>query len=163
MPHLRPLRRADREPLRELLQATGAFHEEELAVALELIDLGLQPGGGGYRFLVAEEQAADQAGAVLGYACWGETPMARGVFDLYWIAVDPRSQQHGVGRRLLAAAEADVRASGGRMLLIETGGKPSYAPQRAFYLACGYTEIARVPDFYRPGDDKLIYCRRFER
>ena len=99
---------------------------------------------------------------MLGYACWGATPLAEGVHDLYWIAVDPRRQNTGVGRALLRAVEDAVRAERGRMLLIETGGKASYAPQRAFYRSCGYAEVARVPDFYRAGDDKVVFCRRFD-
>lgn len=157
---LRPLRAADRGPLTALLAATDAFRPDELEVAAELIDAGLRPGGDGYRFLVAEDE--DEDGAVLGYACWGATPLAEDVHDLYWIAVDPRRQNRGVGRALLRAVEEAVRAARGRMLLIETGGKPTYAPQRAFYRSCGYDEVARVPDFYRAGDDKVVFCRRFD-
>ena len=30
---------------------------------------------------------------------------------------------------------------------------------RAFYLATGFHEVARIADFYRPGDGKVIYER----
>lgn len=86
--------------------------------------------------------------------------MTRGTFDLYWIAVDPAHQGRGLGRSLLAAAEDAVRAAGGRMLLVETAGKAAYAATRAVYDACGYREVARVPDFYEDGDDKVVFARR---
>lgn len=161
---LRPLARADRAPLARLLEASGAFTPEEVAVALELIDLGTAaPPDPHYQFVVAAEPAPDgqggEGGAVLGYACFGEAPMTEGSWDLYWIAVDPATQGRGVGRALLREAEARVAARGGRQLLAETAGKPSYAATRAFYLACDYREVARVPDFYRVGDDKVIYAR----
>jgi len=130
----------------------------ELAVALELIDLGLSPGGGGYQFVVAERDAR-----AVGYACWSQNPMSDGVHDLYWIAVERAEQGTGLGRRLLEHVEADVRRSAGRSLMIETGGKPSYAPTRAFYTACGYTEVARIRDFFRVGDDKVMYEKRLDR
>jgi ribosomal protein S18 acetylase RimI-like enzyme len=149
---LRPLAPADRAPIERLLRATGAFREDEIAVALELVDADASEG---YRFVVAEVE-----GAVAGYACFGETPMTRGTFDLYWIAVDPAHQGRGVGRALLSAAEDAVRAAGGRMLLVETAGKPAYAATRAIYAACGYREVARVPDYYEDGDDKIVFARR---
>lgn len=154
---LRELRAADRAPLERILTATAAFSLEELEVALELIDHGLSADPQGYCFAIAE-----RAGEVAGYACWGQTPLTDGVFDLYWIAVDPALQGGGVGRALLQAAEAAVTKSGGRMLLIETASKPSYDATRTFYLRTGYTELARVPDFYKLGDDKVIYGKRFD-
>lgn len=145
--------------LEALLTRTEMFHPPEISVALELIDLGLTPGGGGYEFVVA----ADVSGAAIGYACWGLNPMSDGVFDLYWIAVAREAQGRGVGRALLAHVERTVREKGGRSLMIETGGKASYEPTRAFYLAAGYREVARLADFFRVGDDKLMYEKRLDR
>ncbi len=142
-----------RDPLARILAATGAFTAEEIDVALELIDLGIA-GKDTYQFLVAE-----RAGQAVGYACFGPTPLTDGTFDLYWIAVDPALQGSGVGQTLLRAAEAAIRSQGGRKLLIETASKPEYAPTRAFYERAGYHVIARIGDFYRVGDDKLIYER----
>ena len=45
-------------------------------------------------------------------------------------------------------------------MIIETSGKPEYASQRAFYERCDCTLLARYPDFYRLGDDKLVYMVR---
>ncbi len=156
--NLRALEPRDRATLAALLVGTQMFYEPEVVVALELIDLGLTPGGGGYEFAVA-----DRGEGAVGYACWGLNPMSDGVHDLYWIAVDRAAQGGGIGRTLLAHVEQRVRACGGRCLMIETGGKSSYAPTRAFYLACGYTEVARLADFFRVGDDKLIYSKRLDR
>lgn len=154
---IRDLAPGDRAPLAAILADTGAFTAEEIEVALELIDHGLSPDPHGYLFAVASD-----AGEVLGYACWGDTPLADRVYDLYWIAVARRAQGRGVGRALLARAERDVAARGGRMLLIETASKPSYDATRAFYERTGYAEVARIPDFYRVGDDKVTYMKRME-
>jgi GNAT superfamily N-acetyltransferase len=56
--------------------------------------------------------------------------MAEGVWDLYWIAVDPKHQGQGLGQVLLRFVENEVRRQSGRMLLIETSSKRSYAPIR---------------------------------
>ena len=155
-PRLRSLKSADKGPIEKILRATGAFTEDEVGVALELVDEGLAPGGGGYRFLVAE----GAAGEVEGYSCFGDTPLTEGTYDLYWIAVAPSAQGRGIGRTLMRASEGAVRKAGGRMLLIETASKPSYDATRAFYASVGYREVARIPDFYRPGDDKIVYALR---
>jgi GNAT superfamily N-acetyltransferase len=136
------------------VRSTGIFYEADVLVALELIDLGLTPDAGGYLFTVAEWESR-----AAGYACFGLNPMTDTVYDLYWIAVDRALQGQGIGRQILTEVEARVRELGGRMLMIETGGKASYAPTRAFYLACDYREVARVPDYYRVGDDKVMFAK----
>jgi predicted N-acetyltransferase YhbS len=78
---------------------------------------------------------------------------------LYWIAVDPAAQGRGVGRALLERVEAEVRARGGRLLLIETSDLPAYAAARRLYQAGGYRREATVHDFYGPGDSLVIYSK----
>lgn len=148
---LRDLQPGDRGALAALLRATPQFTDEEVAVALELIDDRLG-GGTDYRFVVA----ADDRG-VAGYVCVGPAPMTDGIWDLYWIAVDPARQGAGIGVALLRAAEQLAASSGGRAVLIETASQPSYERTRAFYRRCGYAEVARISDYYRVGDDKIIF------
>lgn len=38
-----------------------------------------------------------------------------------------------------------------------TSGLASFERTRAFYRKCGYDEEARIRDFYRAGDDKIVY------
>ncbi len=146
---------ADRGPIAALLEATGFFNPEELAVALELVDDRLTHGSGShYRFLVAE-----QAGEVLGYACWGPIPGTVASVDLYWIAVGPTAQGKGVGRVLLEAAEAQIVGEGRSRVYIETASRAQYTPTRGFYLACGYHVAAELDDFYAPGDGKVMFLK----
>ncbi|MBU0702886.1 MAG: GNAT family N-acetyltransferase [Chloroflexi bacterium] len=94
-----------------------------------------------------------------GYVCFGPHPLTQGTYDLYWIAVDPSAQGHGVGHALLAQVEAEVRARGGRLLVIETSDTPAYASARRLYEASGYCCEAVVPHFYAPGDGLLIFFK----
>lgn len=55
--------------------------------------------------------------------------------------------------------EQAVQVRGARVLLVETSGLPSFAHTRAFYHACGYHEEARIRDFYRAGDDKIVFWK----
>jgi ribosomal protein S18 acetylase RimI-like enzyme len=101
-------------------------------------------------------------GEISGYECHGPVPLTDGTFDLYWIVVDPRAQKRGFGRSLLRAAEEDVVRRGGRLLLIETSSQESYAPTINFCKRNGYRLEARIHDFYRPGDDKLVFAKTLE-
>jgi ribosomal protein S18 acetylase RimI-like enzyme len=56
-------------------------------------------------------------------------------------------------------AEGKIRGIGGRLFVVETSGRDSYLPTRAFYERLGYTIAAEVKDFYAPGDDKIIYTK----
>jgi ribosomal protein S18 acetylase RimI-like enzyme len=151
---LRSLRPSDREPLHRILVDTDFFAPDEVEVAMELIDEGDDGTPDAYHFAVAEHE-----GQVVGYVCWGHTPCTVATFDLYWIAVAPSAQGLGVGRRLVERCEAEVQKAGGKLLLIETAGKPKYQATRGFYLGTGYVEEARLRNFYAPGDDKVFYSK----
>ena len=156
MPELREeLTPAAPDRVYALAAATGFFTAEEAAIARELAEERLTRGvASGYHFLLAEE-----AGELLGFACFGPIPCARGAYDLYWIVVRPDRQGGGLGRRLLTAAEARIAAAGGRRVYIDTSSRPQYAPTRAFYRACGFREEALLAGFYDQGDGKAIFCK----
>lgn len=153
--HIRELRPADRAPLEALIRACGAFREDEVVVAMELIDAGMNPASG-YLFAVA----ADERDVAVGYGCWGLTPLTDAIYDFYWLVVDLTLQRSGIGSLLWEHVRVDARARGGRYLVVETSGKPDYAKQRAFFAHNGAELLVRYPDFYRVGDDKLVYLVR---
>ncbi len=153
---IRPLEPRDRDRIGTIVRATGNFSPAECDVALEVVDEALAAGeASGYFVHVFESD-----GAVQGYVCYGPTPLTHGTWDLYWIAVDPAAQGRGAGRALLAFAEDDVRRRGGRLLLIETSSQESYGATVRFYERAGYALEARIRDFYKPGDDKLVFARQ---
>jgi ribosomal protein S18 acetylase RimI-like enzyme len=146
---------ADRGALRRLVASTGVFYRQERAVALELLEVRLKQGPrSGYSFFFAE-----RAGELLGYAAWGQAPLTQRTFDLYWIAVAPAAQGQGVGQALLALVERAIARRGGGNLYIETSSRAVYARTRRFYVAAGYERVARLRDFYAPGDHKLMFCK----
>jgi ribosomal protein S18 acetylase RimI-like enzyme len=156
--NIRPVAIGDRERIREILVATARFTRQEVGWAMELVDLASGPTRSEYEAHVIE----DAARCVQGYVLFGPTPMAEGVYDLYWIAVDPRQQGQGVGQVLLRFVENEVRRRDGRMLLIETSSKRSYAPTVRFYQRAGYREISRIKDFYRIEDDKVVFSKNLQ-
>jgi len=155
---IRPLRREDRSRIEEVVVSSGKFTPVEIAVAMELVDEALTRGTlSGYVVAVLEE--AGRQPPVQGYVCYGLTPLTDGVYDLYWIVVDPASQGKGFGHRLLDFVEKDVVRRGGRMLLIETSSQQTYDATIRFYQRSGYEIAARIKNFYRVGDDKLVFSK----
>lgn len=154
--NIRPVESRDRERILEILVSTARFTEEEVRCAIELVDQALtQPEKRDYVVHVLEAPEGTQ-----GYTCYGATPLTDGVFDLYWIAVDPNRQGQGYGQVLLRFVENEVKKEKGRMLLIETSSKESYSSTLRFYEKSGYVEISRIKDFYRIEDDKVVFCKR---
>jgi hypothetical protein len=45
------------------------------------------------------------------------------------------------------------------VILIETSSQPKYEKTRLFYTRLDYKEVARIPDFYRKGDDRITYVK----
>jgi len=139
-----------------LVSATGFFSAEESAIAVELVEDYLKRGrDSGYRFIFAKD-----AGRLAGYVCFGPIPLTRVSFDLYWIAVQPDLQRTGLGRRLLTMAEATARDLGGASMYVDTSSRAQYAPTRLFYRRLGYRLAAEFPDFYAPGDGKVVFVKR---
>ncbi len=147
---------SDIAAVRQLVIDTGFFRPDEIEIAVELVEERLTKGvASGYHF----EFLDDSDGKLAGYACFGPIACTIGSFDLYWIAVHPSHQGHGLGRELMTTTESRVRALNGRRIYIETSSQPKYESTRRFYVASGYSIDATIRDFYAPGDDKLIYVR----
>jgi GNAT superfamily N-acetyltransferase len=155
--NIRPVIPADKAAIIDILKVLPEFKPEEVAVAGELIDACLEdPVKSGYYVLVAVLQDR-----VLGYICYGPTPLTRGTWDIYWMAVERGQQGRGIGAALMNAAETDIKQSGGRLAIIETSGQELYEKTRRFHFKQGYEQVCAIKDFYEPGDDKLILQKRF--
>ncbi len=155
--HIRRLEPPDRAALAALLAEDETFQQDELSVALELIDAAVAAPRGDYRVLVCV--AADQ---LLGYVCYGPTPMTDRTFDLYWIVTHPSARGRGVATRLVGAMEETLRATKARLVRIETSQLEAYAAARLFYERLEFVEVGRITDFYRAGDDLIILSKRLD-
>ncbi len=150
-----PFEYLHRKPVLTILRQTGVFRDDEIEVALELIDAYLSKTDD-YQL----KTAVDATGKVLGYVCFGKSPMTKSTFDLYWIAVDPTHYREGIGRKLFEEACKEIEAQGGALITIETSSKPQYHNTHRFYQEIGCQLEATIMDFYAPHDHKLIFTYR---
>ena len=142
---------SDRRDILAVTSRIDIFSGEEKGTVRELWD----EREIGYEFFVARHD-----GEVVGYACFGERDLTKGGYDLYWIAVDPSARRLGVGAALMGRIDSEVRARGGRLIVVETSGTEVYASTRLFYESVGYKKEAVIPDFYKEGDGLMIYVKR---
>ncbi len=153
---IRSLTLKDKAKLQSILIHTGVFTSEEIDVAMGLIDIVLKDQNQkDYKI----HCMVDDQNQPIGFICYGLTPMTQGTFDLYWIAVDPNFQGKGIGSRLLDFLEKEARGMKGRMILADTSSIPQYEKTKKFYLQNGFREVARVPDYYYPGNDRITFCK----
>jgi GNAT superfamily N-acetyltransferase len=147
------LRPSDRVDVRRMAAGTGFFSPAEVAIAVELVDDRLSRGGkSDYRFLFA-----DRKGHPIAYTCYGAIDGTLSSYDLYWIVVRNDLRKIGIGRDLMKRTEDRILRSKGSRIYVDTSSRNQYIPTRAFYARCGYRQAAILPDFYAPGDGKIIY------
>jgi GNAT superfamily N-acetyltransferase len=142
----------EREAIGEITRRAGVFNAEEVNTVFELFDDYLRSSASGYEFFSAKVD-----GRLTGFACWGLTALTEGTYDLYWICTDPVQQNRGVGKALFQAVETAIRKRNGRMMVIWTSSTAEYRPAVKFYERMGCSQAACLRDFYKPGDDLLIY------
>ena len=142
--------------VKSLVASTGFFNPAEVEIAGELVTERLTKGiRSGYHFILAE-----RGSGLVAYACYGPIAGTRTSFDLFWIAVSPEEQRKGLGIQVFNRAEAAMRRAGAAKIYADTSSSDRYAPTRGFYRRMGFTEEARLPDFYGPGDGKIVYVKQ---
>jgi GNAT superfamily N-acetyltransferase len=114
------------------------------ALNAELSALYDEPGANHFR--LGAEEVADGRGAFL-IVCRNKVPVGCGALrlldaetaELKRMYVDPAVRGRGLGRRLVAALEAEAKSLGARRLVLETGIRQAAA--LALYRATGFHPI----------------------
>jgi len=157
----RPIRTAtgdDLPRIKAIAVAAEMFTVDEVAIFDEMFGGFLDGSMEGHQWLVV----TNDNGAVTGAANYAPEPFSDRMWNLYFIAVRPDQQGQGLGRALMAQAEAELTAMGdatARVLIVETSSTPQYALTREFYNKIGYDEEARIREFYGPNDDKVVFLK----
>lgn len=154
---IRRLKSADTKSIEGILNLVPLFKEEEIKVAMELVNVAASDNEQtDYNVFVYELD-----GMIIGYHCTGKRPLTDGVYDLYWIVTDPNHSKKGIGKKLLEHAEQFVNEQNGRWLIAETSSKDSYSATRNFYMRNNYSIISEINDFYSVGDDLVVFGKYF--
>lgn len=159
------LEKKHRNQIKMILINTGNFTEIEVDAGMEVIDEYLDQdmndiplnNDGVYEGFVDIDEEVKIRDFVNGFVIICKRPLTFGVYDLYWIAVNPKTQSKGIGTALIQYVEKLLKSRGANLIVLETSGKPSYAKERYFYEKNGYKIFANIGDFYQKNDSLVIY------
>ena len=144
--------------VRSLVGSTGFFNGAEVDIAADLVTERLSKGiRSGYHFILAE-RGSGLVGLRLLRPDRRDARLLRSVLD----RGAPEEQRKGLGPQVFARAESAMRKAGAKKIYVDTSSSDRYAPTRGFYQRMGFEEDARLPDFYGPGDAKVIYVKQLE-
>ena len=157
---------SDRAQLIDILSQGAGFRSAEVACAIELLDAALAPADSDPPGDVAESDGsearvavADDSERVLGYACFGATPMTEAAYDLYWLVVAEDARGQGIGGKLAVAVEQELKERGAHIVRVETSSLEGQGGARRFYEKAGYRISGAIANFYREGDDLLVFAK----
>lgn len=136
--------------LAEILEGTGLFPAN---LVFEMSEPFLS-GKAAHHWLVAEAED------VIGFAYAEPERLTDGTHNLLAIAVLPNRQNVGVGKALVEGLSERLHRQGSRILLVETSSLDAYTATRGFYAGLAFQEVARIPDFYTDGEDKIVFWKR---
>ena len=151
---IRPTTQEDTEAILALAVSSGLFSSDATEEVAGVLSSCLRGELGPDHFWITD----DDSGPV-GVAYFAPERMTEGTWNLYMIAVRPDRQREGRGEAMVRYVEETLAARGARLLLVETSGLATFERTRAFYRKCGYTEEARIREFYKAGDDKIVFCK----
>ncbi|GAB4458431.1 MAG: hypothetical protein Fur0028_12520 [Bacteroidales bacterium] len=147
---------SDPKVVEEIVRSSGFFREDEIIIAVELVQERLNKGkDSGYEFVFLELE-----GETLAYACFGAIPCSLVSYDLYWIATHNNFRGYGFGSIILTEVERIVKEQQGMYLYIETSLKGLYTATQKFYEKHRYEQKAVFDNFYDIGDGKIVYAKK---
>ena len=149
-PKLRAATRSDLPALKAIAARTDMFTPEELAGFAQMMEAHFEGDTANHWWIEAAPTPRAAAFA-------GPEEMADGVWNLWFIGVEPEARRLGLGAALIHRAEQTARQARARLLLIETSSGPQFPPARALYTKEGYTVDGETVGFYGPGQNKLIF------
>jgi ribosomal protein S18 acetylase RimI-like enzyme len=147
---IRAITPADMPALKGVIDATGLFPSEMLD---EMAAPFFGSNAGQEIWLTIDD------GGPIAVAYCAPEQLTQGTWNLLLTAVHPDHQGKGRGTALMQHLEQLLQTERQRILLVETSGLPEFERTRAFYKKCGYAEEARIRDFYRAGEDKIVFWK----
>ena len=147
--NIRPSTSSDVPSLAKVADASELFPGEMLP---EMIS-GYLSGGESQGVWLTYELEGEAAGFCFAVP----EKLTDGTWNMLAIAVHPTYQGRGAGSALVKHLEATLLARSQRVLIADTSGTPEFKQTRAFYRKNGYSEEARIRDFWAEGNDKVVF------
>ena len=76
------------------------------------------------------------------------------------IGVSQNAQRKGVASAMMEYIEQLLKQKKGRLLLVETSSDEAQIAARKLYQKIGYKQVAVIDDFWKDGEDKIIFLKQ---
>lgn len=86
--------------------------------------------------------------------------LTEGTYNLLAIGVSREAQRQGIAGKMMKYLEALLKQKNGRLLLVETSSDSAQHAARQFYQNIGYVQAAVIKDFWKEGEDKIVFCKK---
>lgn len=86
--------------------------------------------------------------------------MTDGTYNLLAIGVLKESQGKGIAGEMMKYIELVLKQKNGRILIVETSSDDAQIAARNFYKKIGYAQEAVIRDFWKEGEDKIIFWKK---
>ncbi len=143
---------ADIDALKKILDTSGLFPSEYLE---DMISEYLSNQGSEeiwFTYLQDEQP--------VGFGYCVPEKLTDGTYNLLAIAVDKTLQHKGIGSKMVSYLEDELKRQQKRILLIDTSSSEEFVLTRSFYLKLGYTNVATIKDFWKEGEDKIVFYKK---
>ena len=83
-----------------------------------------------------------------------------GTYNLLAIGVSQDAQRTGIASQMMNYIEQLLKQKDGRILIVETSSDNAQIGARNFYKKIGYTQAAVIKDFWKDGEDKIVFWKK---
>ncbi len=83
-----------------------------------------------------------------------------GTYNLLAIGVSKDIQRKGIASQMMDYIEQVLKQKDGRILIVETSSDDAQIPARNFYHKIGYIQAAVIKDFWKEGEDKIVFWKK---
>ena len=150
--NIRAVQKADLDELKRVVDSSGLFPSEYLDEMIS--DYFNNPDTEEIWFMYADHNQP----MAIGY-CVPEK-LTMGTYNLLAIGVGEDFQRHGIASEMMKYIEQFLRHRGGRLLVVETSSDDAQVGARNLYEKLGYTQSALIKDFWRDGEDKIVFSKK---
>ena len=86
--------------------------------------------------------------------------LTEGTYNLLAIGVGSANQRTGIASEMMLYIEQYLKTKDARILIVETSSDDAQTGARNFYQKIGYTREAVIRDFWKEGEDKIVFWKK---
>lgn len=149
---IKSVTKSDIDGLKQVVDSSGLFPSEYLAEMIADYFDNPDTQDIWFTYIDNNKQVA------IGY-CVPEK-LTDGTYNLLAIGVSQDTQRKGIASQMMNYIEQQLKQKDGRLLIVETSSDDAQIGARNFYKKIGYTQAAVIKDFWKDGEDKIVFLKK---